>query len=82
MTPSNVIGFSSFVEVTRTFITSQMSSNFSQIRYMTAELAALECLKKSIFSVVGTLAPSILNESSSFLNNKDNNNILDEFNFS
>ena len=50
--PSILIGSSSFVEVTRTFITSRMSSNFSQIRSMTAELSALECLKNKIFSVV------------------------------
>ena len=42
-TPASSI--TAFVEVTRTFITSRMSSNFSQIRSMTAELAALECLK-------------------------------------
>ena len=37
-----------------------MSSNLSQIRPWTAELAALECLKNQFFSVVATPASSIL----------------------
>ena len=43
--PSVLIGSSSFLEETRINITSWMSSNLSQIRPWTAELAALECLK-------------------------------------
>ena len=60
LAPSILIGSSSFLEVTRLTITSGMSSNLSQIRPWTAELAALECLKKTIFSVVATQASSIL----------------------
>ena len=45
LAPSILIGPSSYLEVTRIAITSQMSSNFSQIRSLTAELFALECLK-------------------------------------
>ena len=41
--------------------------NFSQIQPLTAELAALECLKKIIFSVLATVAPSISIGSSSFV---------------
>ena len=45
LAPSFLFGSSLFLEVTRTFITSRMSSNFDQIRPLTAELSALECLK-------------------------------------
>ena len=38
-----------FLKITRTFITSRMSSNFDQIRPLTAELSALECLKNQYF---------------------------------
>ena len=41
------IGFSSYLQVKRTFITSRTSSKFGQIGLRTAELAALERLKKS-----------------------------------
>ena len=44
-----------------------MSSNFSQIRSLTAELSALDCVKKSIFNVLATLAPSFLIGSSLFM---------------
>ena len=44
--PSFLIGTSSYLQVTRTFITSQMSSKFGQIGPRTAELAALERMKK------------------------------------
>ena len=40
---------SSFLQVTRTTIISRMGSNFSQIRPLTVELAALECLKNHYF---------------------------------
>ena len=43
---SVLIGSSSYLQVTRTSIISRRSSNFSQIRPRTAELAALERLKK------------------------------------
>ena len=46
LAPSFLIGSSLFFQVRRTTIISQTSSNFSQIRPMTAELAALERLKK------------------------------------
>ena len=43
--PSFLIGSSSYLQVTRTSIISQTSSNFSQILPRTVELAALERLK-------------------------------------
>ena len=46
LVPSFLIG-SSYLKVTRIFITSRTSSKFSQIRPRTAELAALERLEKS-----------------------------------
>ena len=45
---SFLIGFSSFLQVTRTTITSRTSSKFGQIRPRTAELAVLEGLAKSL----------------------------------
>ena len=56
----------------RTIIKSRMSSKFGPIRPRTAELAALERLKKIPWTyngrnVVSTLAPSFLIGSSSFL---------------
>ena len=45
--PSFLIGSSSYLQVTRTSLTSQTSSKFSQIGPRTAELAALERLVKS-----------------------------------
>ena len=49
LAPSFLFGSSLFLEVTRTAITSRMSSNFNQIRPLTAELSALECLKNQYF---------------------------------
>ena len=46
LAPSFLIGSSSFLQVRRTTLISQTSSNVSQIRPRTAELAALERLKK------------------------------------
>ena len=46
LVPSFLIGSSSYLQVMRTTIISRTSSNFSQIRPSTAELAALERLKK------------------------------------
>ena len=46
LAPSFLIGSSLFLQERRTTIISRTSSNFSQIRPMTAELAALERLKK------------------------------------
>ena len=45
LAPSFLIGSSSYLQVTKTSIISQMSSNFSQIRPRTAELAVIERLK-------------------------------------
>ena len=47
LAPSFLIGYSSYLQVTRTSITSRMSSKFGQIGPRTAELAALERLEKS-----------------------------------
>ena len=46
LAPSFFIGSSSFLQVRRTTFTSRMTSNFGLIRRGTAELAALERLKK------------------------------------
>ena len=45
--PLFLFGSSSYLQVTRTFITSRTSSKLSQIGPRTAELAALERLEKS-----------------------------------
>ena len=44
-----------------------MSLNFGQIRTLTTELSAHEGLNKSTYNVVVTIGPSVLIESSSFL---------------
>ena len=46
LTPSFLIGSSSYLQVTRTFITSRTSLKFGQIGPRTAELAALDRMKK------------------------------------
>ena len=46
LAPSFLIGSSLYLQVTRTSITSRMSSKFGQIGPRTAELAALERKKK------------------------------------
>ena len=45
LAPSFLIASLSFLQVTRTTITSLMSSNFGQIQSLTVELAALDRLK-------------------------------------
>ena len=67
LAPSFLFGSSLFLEVTKTSIISWMALNFNQIKPLTAELSALECLKKSIFCVVATLASLFFSGSSSFL---------------
>ena len=72
LAPSFLIGSSSYLQVTRTSITSRTSLKFGQIGPRTAELAALECLEKSPYTyngsnLVNTLAPSFLIRSSLFL---------------
>ena len=72
LAPSFLILSSLYFQVTRTSITSPMSSKFGQIGPRTAELTALECLKKSPKTyngrnVVNTLAPLFMIGSSSFL---------------
>ena len=47
LAPSFFIKSSSYLQVTRTFITPQTISKFGQIGSRTAELAALERLEKS-----------------------------------
>ena len=47
LAPSFLIGSSSYLQVTRTSIIYRTSSKFGQIGLRTAELAALERLKKS-----------------------------------
>ena len=65
LAPLFLIGFSSYLQVLRTSITSRTSSKFGQIGPRTAELAALGCLEKSQKTyngrnLVNTLAPSFL----------------------
>ena len=70
--PSFLIGSSSVLRVTRTTRKPRMSSKFGQIRPWTAELAALDRLKKSSYTyngrnVVTTQAPSFIIGTFSFL---------------
>ena len=70
--PSFLIGSFLFLQVRRTTIISRTSSNFSQIRPRTAELPALDRIKKFPYTyngrkLVNTLVPSFLIGSSSFL---------------
>ena len=72
LAPPFWIGSSSFLQVTRTTITSQTGSKFGKIQQETAELAALERLEKSPLTyngrkVVSTLVSSFLYGSLSFL---------------
>ena len=72
LAPSFLIGSSTYLQVTRTFIISRTSLNFNQMRPRIEELAALERLKKIPWTyngenLVSTLAPSFLIGSSSFL---------------
>ena len=70
LAPLFLIGSSLFLQVTRTTITSRMSSNFGQIRSGTTEKAALERLGKYTFNgrhVVANQLPSFLTRCSSFL---------------
>ena len=72
LAPSFLIESSSYLQVTRTTIISQMSTNIGPIRPWTVELAALERLKKFPYTyngenLVSTLAPSFLIGSPSFL---------------
>ena len=72
LAPLFLIGSSSYLQVTRTSITSQTSSKFGQIGPRTAELAALERLEKSPQTyngrnLVNALAPSFLIGSTSFM---------------
>ena len=66
LAPSFFIGSSSYLQVTKIFITSRSSSKFGQIRPRTGELAALEKSQRLIMekNVVNTLAPSFLIRSS------------------
>ena len=68
-----LIGSSSYLQVTKTSITSRTSSKFGQIGPRIAELAAIERLGKYLKNtyngrnLVNTLAPSFFIRSSSFL---------------
>ena len=67
LAPSFLIRSSSFLQVTMTCMQAWMISNFDQIPPPTPELSALARLKKLMYNVVNTLAPSFLIGSSSFL---------------
>ena len=64
--PSFFIRSSSFLLVTRTCIKAWMSLNFGQISPPTLALSAHACLKKMMYNVVNTLAPTFSIGSSSF----------------
>ena len=55
ISPSFLMGTSSYLHVTRTTIISRTSSNLGQIRPRTAELAALERLEKSHRLIMGEI---------------------------
>ena len=55
LAPSFLIGSSSFLQVTRTVITSRTSSKFGQIGLRTAELAALERLENPHRLIMGEI---------------------------
>ena len=73
-------GSSSFLQVTRITTISRMSLNFDQIRPLTAQLSALECLKNQYF-VLWPL--NFVFQWIFFIlgSNKNNYNMLDEFEF-
>ena len=52
LVPSFLIGFSSFLQVTRTTIKARMSLNFDGLSPLTAEYAALERLNKRPISLL------------------------------
>ena len=60
-------GSSSCLQIRRTTIKAWMTLNLVKIPWPTVELAALELLKKMIYNVMTTLAPSFLIGFSSFL---------------
>ena len=55
LAPLFLIESSSYLQVTRTTIISQTSSNFGQIRPRTVELAALERLEKKHTFIMGKM---------------------------
>ena len=55
LAPSFLVGSSSYLQVTRTSITSRTSSKFGQTGPRTAELAALERLENSPKFIVGEI---------------------------
>ena len=55
LAPSFLIGYSSYLQVTRTSITSRTSSKFGQIGPRTAELAALERLENPHRLIMGEI---------------------------
>ena len=72
LAPSCLLGSSFYLPATRTPTKPRMGSKFGQIGPWTGELAALERLEKSPLTFIGknvltTLVPSLLGESSSFL---------------
>ena len=55
LAPSFLIGSSSYLQITRTFIVSRTSSKFGQIGLRTAELAAIECLENPHRLIMGEI---------------------------
>ena len=81
LAPLFFIGSFSFLQVTRTIIISRMGSNFSQIRPLTVELAALECLKIIILCCGHSSAFNFDRIFFILGNNKDSHNISDKLEF-
>ena len=68
LAPSFLIGSSSFLQVTRTYMKAWMSSNFNHIPPPTPELVICPLASKIlIYKVVTNLAPSFLIGYSSYL---------------
>ena len=73
-----LIGSFSYLQVIRTYIKAYMSLNFGQIRPLTTELAALECLKNQCHHVISVDIDPIFFK---LAGNKNMHNIMNEFEF-
>ena len=81
LAPSFLFGSSLFLEVTKTSVISRMTLNFDQIRPLTAELSALECLKNQYFLLWPFEHLCFAVDLFILAGNEDSYNISDEFEF-
>ena len=83
LAPSFFIGSSSYLQVTKIFITFRSSSKFGQIRLRTAELAALEKSHRLIMGKSCEHSSSFISYQIIFIlaGNKDMHESLDDFKF-